>query len=448
MANDLCAVKEIGLQNIWAQQAFYPQHLKTDSGRILQILHRGDWNHQNGPDFLNAQISIDGILLYGAIEIHTKASDWYAHQHHTDPRYNQTVLHVVFDNNKDCYLENGQALECLQLKHRIDQNKISEFQKDPLLPCLPLLSLCDKQVKESQLNIALTKRMNEKTSNVLSILQQHNGDWWFTALELIFTAWMGKANQSASQRMIQHLQKPFMMRNRNPITLTAYLFGQAGWLGAESSDMNKLEDGQIFKSQPDNYHNELIHRYEYLQLKHGFAPCNPLWNTKQIRPSAFPQIRMAQFSEWLMRCDADLQILFHPPNSNLRFWIDHFSSNASDYWKEHFSLGNASAQHVTHNGRQHTLQVITNGLIPFLFAYGLESHKPQHSALAMDLLEQLPAEHNRITKQLDCLGIKNSSTKISQSLIGQHRQYCSIKRCKDCGIGRHILNLPFMGSSP
>jgi hypothetical protein len=107
-----------------------------------------------------------------------------------------------------------------------------------------------------------------------------------------------------------------------------------------------------------------------------------------------------------------------------------------------------SAHHATQNGREHALQVITNGFIPFLFAYGLESHKPQHSALAMELLEQLPAEHNRITKQLDCLGIKNTSTKMSQSLIGQHHQYCSQKKCKDCGIGQHILNLPFMGSSP
>ena len=86
----LCAVKEIGLQKIWAHQAFYPLHLKTDSGKNLQILHRGDWNNQNGPDFLHAQISIDGIILHGAIEIHSKASDWYAHKHHKDPRYNRT----------------------------------------------------------------------------------------------------------------------------------------------------------------------------------------------------------------------------------------------------------------------------------------------------------------------------------------------------------------------
>ncbi len=441
-------MKEIGLQNIWAQQAFYPQHLKTDSGKELQIHHRGDWNDQNGPDFLHAQISIDGVLLCGAIEIHTKASDWYAHQHHTDPRYNQTVLHVVFENNKDCHLQNGQALECLQLKHRIDQNKLEEFQSNHPLPCQPLLSLCDEKVKQSQLQIALTKRIHEKTTKVLNVRQHHNGDWWFTALELIFTAWMGKANQSGSQFMLQHFNKPFIMRNRNPLTLTAYLFGQAGWLMSGSGEIMALDNDQTPEIALDDYHRDLMDRYAYLQLKHGFVPSNPLWNTKQIRPSAFPQIRMAQFSEWLIRCDADLHVLFEPPNVQLRFWIDHFSSTASDYWSDHFSLGKMSAHHATQNGREHALQVITNGFIPFLFAYGLESHKPQHSSLAMELLAQLPAENNRITKQLDCLGIKNTSTKMSQSLIGQHHQYCSEKKCKDCGIGQHILNLPFMGSSP
>jgi hypothetical protein len=70
----LCTVKEIGLQRIWEKQAFKPHQLKTSSGKVVHILHPGEWNNQNGPDFLNASIRIDGLLLFGAIEIHIKAS--------------------------------------------------------------------------------------------------------------------------------------------------------------------------------------------------------------------------------------------------------------------------------------------------------------------------------------------------------------------------------------
>lgn len=431
----LCAVKEIGLQHIWAKQAFYPQNLQTESGKPIEIIYRGDWNHQNGPDFLHAAISIAGITLHGAIEIHTKSSDWFAHGHHTDPRYNQTILHVVFDNNKPCHLENGQSLECLSLRNRINIGSIQENEAPTPLPCSPLLSLCTETIKIEQLEIALTKRIHEKTSRVLSLLQTHNGDWWYTGLEMILCAWLGKGNLSAAQLLAQHLHKSFIMRNRNPTTLMAYLFGQAGWL----CDNNLLTD---------DYAIDLRDRYNYLRIKHQFEPCFPLWNNRQLRPSALPQIRLAQLSAWLSACNGDLQSFFSPAVESLEDWITHFTAEADNYWETHYCLGKTSAPHHYQNGKEHAIQVITNGLIPFLFAFGIETHKPKHSALAMELLSQLPPENNRIIREMGDLRIQNSSAKWSQAIIGQHHAYCNIKNCKHCGIGRHLLNLPFMGGSP
>ena len=93
-------MKEFGLQRIWEKLAFQPQYLATDNGQPLQIINQGEWNNQNGPDFLNAEVVINGIHCFGAIEIHIKASDWYFHQHHTDPRYNGVILHVVWQNDR------------------------------------------------------------------------------------------------------------------------------------------------------------------------------------------------------------------------------------------------------------------------------------------------------------------------------------------------------------
>jgi mRNA-degrading endonuclease YafQ of YafQ-DinJ toxin-antitoxin module len=79
-----------------------------------------------------------------------------------------------------------------------------------------------------------------------------------------------------------------------------------------------------------------------------------------------------------------------------------------------------------------------------LYAFGLETNKPHLIEVADELLQQLPPENNQITRILQLLNIKNCSAKVSQSLIAQHKLYCSIKGCRDCEIGRHLLNLPFM----
>ena len=432
----LCDVKEIGLQKIWANQAFYPWHLKTDSGKDLIINNRGVWNNQNGPDFLEAEVIIDGIILHGAIEIHSKASDWYAHNHQLDPRFNQTVLHVVFENNRNCRLENGQALECLSLKHRINQFQIQDWEADKGLPCGPLISLCDVSVRREQLHLALTKRINEKTSHILQIHQNHHGDWWYTALEVLITAWMGSGNKVAAKHLTQHLHKSFLMRNRNPKTLIAYLFGQSSWLPLDVTD------------SADEYTQDLAQRYAYLQLKNRFEPCFPPWNTRQIRPNALPQIRMAQLSDFLSRCDADLHLFFTSEKFSLSQWVQHFTATAEPYWETHFMLGHESARHKTTNGQVHALQVITNALIPFMYTFGLEAHKPQLCEAAMELLMQLPAENNQITRQMAVLEIPNTQANLSQSLIGQHHYYCSQKNCAHCKIGQQILNLPLNTHSP
>ena len=440
-------MKEIGLQRIWEKQAFQPKHLKTTSGKDLHILHPGDWNDQNGPDFLNASIRIDDLQLHGAIEIHLKAGDWFAHKHHTDPRFNQTILHVVWENNKPCFLENGQSLECLSLQNRIYTQQIIDHDAGPELPCKALLHLSDDTIKSQQLQLALKKRFNLKTQQILQKHQELHQDWWYTALWCLLTAWMGKANQNAVNVLLQNLHKQWLMRNRNPTIMLAYLFGRAGWLN-EIQQQNDIEATSIEAKRSngnDPYTHELIEEYAYLTLKHEWGELDRInWNTKQVRPASFPQIRMAQFSDLLHRNNADLSEIFSAQSADLKQWIQFFTADANDYWKIHYTLNKPSAIHNSSNGSEHAKKVILNGLIPFLYAFGLETNKPQLIQIAEELLTQLPAENNNITRSMEILNIPNKSASISQSLIAQNKHFCSVKSCKECKIGNDILNLPFM----
>lgn len=86
---------ELALQEIWSaipKERSFPLHA---GGKSFKVISRGTWNHDAGPDFLNAKIEIDGRILTGDVEIHCKTSHWAKHGHHNDPGYNNVILHAV-----------------------------------------------------------------------------------------------------------------------------------------------------------------------------------------------------------------------------------------------------------------------------------------------------------------------------------------------------------------
>ena len=77
--------RENQLQSAWNNMATGTQIRTTDS-RNMTVIHPGTWNFEQGPDFKNAKIIIDGLELYGDIEIHCSpapgiASRWFPPWH-------------------------------------------------------------------------------------------------------------------------------------------------------------------------------------------------------------------------------------------------------------------------------------------------------------------------------------------------------------------------------
>ncbi len=68
---------------------------KTHSGKRLQILSPGRHNHNEGPDFLDIAILLEGTIIIGDAEVHNKASEWNLHSHEMDAKYRNVILHIV-----------------------------------------------------------------------------------------------------------------------------------------------------------------------------------------------------------------------------------------------------------------------------------------------------------------------------------------------------------------
>ncbi len=86
---------EIELQALWYAGAFGHEFRLSDQ-RTCRIVQWGEWNLGAGPDFSRVCIEIDGKKFRGDLELDTRPSDWEHHGHGTNPTFNNTVLHVSF----------------------------------------------------------------------------------------------------------------------------------------------------------------------------------------------------------------------------------------------------------------------------------------------------------------------------------------------------------------
>lgn len=86
--------RELAMSAAW--HGALARNLRTVDGRQVNVIFHGHWSHGFGPDFSDAMIEIEGEgLVSGSVEIHGRSSEWTAHGHHLDDRYNTVILHVV-----------------------------------------------------------------------------------------------------------------------------------------------------------------------------------------------------------------------------------------------------------------------------------------------------------------------------------------------------------------
>src|SRR5690606_16604789 len=162
------------LHYVWKFQLFEHNELKTTDGETLQIIKAGIHNHDSGPDFFNAQLRIDDTLWAGNVEIHSKASDWYVHNHQEDLAYDRIIQHVVYEDDSEIHRSNGFKMPTLLLKDRIDLNLLNRYRDliENLLwvPCVNQIKEVPAFLKQHWLDRMLAERLEDKSKKILSWL--------------------------------------------------------------------------------------------------------------------------------------------------------------------------------------------------------------------------------------------------------------------------------------
>lgn len=420
------------LAYIWKFQYFGKTGLQTTAGEALHISRTGFQNFNAGPDFLDAEVRVGELRWAGAIELHVKASDWQRHQHTTDKKYDQVILHVVWENDLAVNRTNGSLVPVLELKNRVQptlwQTYLNLKAPKPTIPCQPFLPQARALTKISMVERTLLERLEEKAENVLALYNATNNNWEETAFRALLGGFGFKINQVGFQKLAVALPFKVLQKHRHqPFQIEALFFGQAGFLTPASEDV---------------YLQQLAKEFQYLKHKHqlptSLQPAD--WNFLRLRPANFPTVRLAQVAALFSAREHWFAAFLE--TKTLKQWESFLTALPSKYWQEHYLPEHRGNFKTGSLGKTSIHLLLINVVAPLLAAYARETDKPELTEKALHLLEQLPAEKNHILAMYQELGFENKSAAQSQGLLQLHRNYCLPVKCLQCAIGNSILKKP------
>ncbi len=421
-------VPEEFLQYIWENRLFTIENLKTTNGEQLEIINVGKRNTDSGPDFFNAKIKIDDTIWVGNIELHKNSGDWTKHNHHNDKAYNNVILHVVENNDQSIARSNLEEIPTLILGYPnyLKMNYQNLLDAKTWIACENQFYKIDPIILQLGFNRLMIERLEDKTDDILTRLQQNSNDWNTTFYQTLARMFGFKVNSLPFELLAKSLPLEILAKHKSSLfQLEALLFGNSGLLND-----HLLGDDYFIKLR-----NEYSFLYKKYQLK-GIE--SHLWKFMRLRPGNFPTIRISQLAALIHRSHGLFSRIIEIENLNELKEL--FKVQASEYWKTHFSFNKPSARDsVKELGETSVNMLIINVVIPFLFVYGEKQNKVYLKNRALDFLEKLPPEENSIVEKWGKLGVNSRSAFESQAILQLKNKYCERKKCLNCQIGVKLL---------
>ena len=419
-------MEERVMQQAWALKLFDPFDLRTTEGEPLRLRRMGSHNHDQGPDFLDAVIEVDGIDHYGDVELHTDSREWNRHGHDKDARYNRVVLHVVMDPEPvAAYRVEGSRIPTLSLAGRITPALAAkagrQLELGATMPCASFAGWLSEEEKTLLMGEAGGLRSNAKIKQIRDALARHKGDWEGALWEELLATLGGPVNKESFREIAQMLPYSTLRHYlHRPLQCEALLFGGAGMLAGSGRDA---------------YEGRLKVEWEFLAGKHRLqVPLGPL-RLHRMRPASFPAFRLAQAAELLAGL-GPLSLLLQARGGEA-FLAREIA--ASSYWRRHKDFGEVGNMGSKNLGKQLKETMFLNVVLPFQALYD-EWHGRGDAVetLSRSWVEH-QAENNRIVRKFGGLGWRAQSALHTQGMVHLYKHKCGEFGCLECPIGRAVL---------
>jgi hypothetical protein len=427
---------EIEVQALWFEQ-FYLPTLTTDDGRSVEIIQPGFWSHGGGPDFTRVAVRFENKeITVGNVEIHLRAGDWNAHGHHTDPAYNETILHVVWDlsSAKKFFpaTESFRRVPQVELKSQL----VAPWEElQPL--CASLLQRPLPDATPGRCSPELARLPSGTMAEILRAaglfrLQQKAQRWFWRGkiagpeqalFEALAEALGFHANQVPMRLVAQRL--PWKkLRGLEPAARLAHLFGLAGFLPGESTA--KLA------AEPRGWLRELWEIWWKARAPLDFALLpRGQWKLAGLRPLNRPERRLAALAQLVPHVRELLATL---KARDADGFAKILLGVCDSFWESHATLaGTPLAAPCRLIGEERVQDILINIFWPMV---SLE--EPEAAVRGLEEIRAAPNSKARIATQrllISALSPKHArEALIQQGLLQIFRDYCATdcSKCRDC----------------
>jgi hypothetical protein len=443
-------VPEALVQDLWHGQQFDRAGLSTTDGAPVRTYNPGRLNTDAGPDFLDAHLRIGGLEWRGAVEVHTTSAEWAAHEHAADPRYDSVVLHVTL--HADAWTgrlerHDGTPLPEVVLAPRLRaplRSLLTAFHRrsDPHgLPCAGRWADVPGALKQAWIHDLGHRRADLRRTRV----RGRPGPLERRLYERLMTGLGYAKNDDAMALLAERVPLALLRGLEATRDREALLIGAAGLLPAPG-DLLEADRATA------DYAMGLRARWQQLQARHALSSLEPtLWTFFRLRPQNFPPLRLAQAAAWF---GADGLLRDRPverlrtaaasgsPRRALRGLL---RAPVADFWRTHYRLATASAEHDPTLGRSRIDTLLVNAVVPVLEADAADRGAPADGERARALLGRLPAGRDHVARRFRDLGTPARNALEAQGVHRLYRRYCRRGGCLRCRIGRHLLS---GGASP
>jgi hypothetical protein len=426
-------MQEKFLHHIWDQRHLIPD-LKTLSGKPVKIIYQGQYNTSNGPDFKHAIIALDGENIQGDIEIHHKTYDWIAHQHHEDPAYNNTILHVVMEHKSTLNYtirEDAFPIEILEIKEQIDADIAKLFAVYQDSQFKPEKSLCDffKLSSSSQLEPLLRAYGWERFTRKCN---RFNAELLFNGFEqLLYSGFMEAMGYDKNKSNTHFLAYSFSWQKLkewhknglDAITLASIWLYYSGLM----DKAEKLLDTEMVKSIKQAY------EYQTFTAEKG----NLKWNMFRVRPANHPVKRLIQASIFVtnMLESGLLSALENAITDDANLSLKNISAILS----KQFTTPDNRLDSIEKTGKTMNLTIAGNIILPIMYLYGEKTDNAGLKIKVRNLYQQFPPLQDNyiLTFMKEYLSEEqakaiNGSYAFQQGLMNIYFRFCIYRLCDLC----------------
>lgn len=491
------------VRHIWRNFYLRRDGLCTVDNQPLEIFSTGTLNLNEGADFSNATLSINGITQTGSVEIHTRTSDWTRHNHNANPRYQAptnngggngsggVILHAVFEHDEPA----PNAIPVLELRrflnddlHRVMTQCVrdeSALNTRHILHCHAQVGDVPDRDKALWLDALALTRFERKAQQFSSTMNATVTDATLTEEsleekldEVIYhgaARALGYSENTAGMETLASLVRFGDLRRFASLafaarreTLESIFFFHSGLMPA-SDTVAEIQTGDSADVETPEYLDALRRRFNESGWEAGETMDKTAWLFFRLRPANFPTARIAGLCELLsknlergfLKQSIDILSMPVPERRRLKVLESLFTADASGYWQTHYRFGitgsaakpsGSAALETPEKGRQligknRAAEIVINVALPALGVYAELKESKALSSLVQALYQAYPKSltsevSKQVMAELFGEGYTARSAAVEQALLELKKTYCDEWRCLDCRIGRHIFGLP------